>query len=595
MGSLKIFDTVQFTLLDSNLMRVKDDYAGAFKPAPEGQLHPSGMGMMPGLPGQQMVQQQAAPQAGLMVRIAATHSGLITRNNGFYLPDKMKKGASSFTDNYPKPVLLHHNDHSDNIGRIIAATYRDTSGSVVDLYKDMVVKDRRGNEKGKITEQLIKDFTSGKMPMGMQVDVVTSILKDSILEDKSYDGLGYIELVANITDPEAIQKLLDGRYLTGSVGATTNAAICSICRTDWTDTGQCEHRPGGIYDGAKCFVIAGDLTYDEYSFVNVPADRHSKVLELNYNGIQDNVKTEKQFSGRLTEARLGFPQYELPIKEENSMKIEDAKKNEEGVKVQDSTVVPSEQPAVKTEEVVTTTAPASDAPVADSKTEETKVEETVTTTENKTEDAKTEETKTEEVKTEEVKTEDAKVTTEPPVTTEPVVDEKKVLADKISALEGTIEELKGRLEAQRKEYAALSKDFDALQDSVVKAKLDTRKVKESHLQTLRVLRDHEVKAQDLSTLEDSVLDMEITQTLKNVDIVKIADKLGDGMSRIPSGEVHSPNVSPVTAVETQKSVDAAELTRIHEQFLTIRMSKGQTAAEAFLTDMRKKGKLPQDN
>lgn len=584
MGTLKIFDTVNFSLLDSNLIKVKDDYAGAFKPQVPGQMHPSGMGMLPGQNPALATTNTPATQAGLLVRIAATHSGLITRNNGFYLPDRMKKGASSFTDNYPKPVLLHHNDHSDNIGRIIQSTYRDTSGSIVDKYNGFVVKDRKGNEKGTLSDRMLRDFSAGNMPFGMMIDVVTSLLRDSILDDTSYDGLGYIELVANITDPEAIQKLLDGRYLTGSVGATTNAAICSICKSDWTDSGQCEHRPGGIYDGAKCFVIAGDLTYDEYSFVNVPADRHSKVLELHYNGIQDSVKIEKQFSGIAHETKLGFPQYELPIKEESSMKIENAKKDE-GVKVQDSTVTSSEPP-VKVEEVAPVT-PATDAPVADSKTEETKVEETVTTTENKTEDSKVEEPKVEEVKAEDVKTETHIAPTETSA-------EDKTLLDKVSSLEKTIEELKERLEAQRKEYTALSKDFDSLQDSIVKAKLDTRKVKESHLKTLQLLRDHKIEAQDLSTLEDSTLDLEIEQTTKAVDMVKIVDKLGDGMSRIPVGEVHSPVDVTDTTEEPKNSLDVAVASQIYEHYMTLRMSRGQTAAEAFLVDMRKKGKLPQE-
>ena len=574
MGNLKIFDTVQFSLLDSNLIKVKDDYAGAFKPEAQGQLHPSGMGMVP--TAQQSPQAQQQP-AGLLVRIAATHSGLITRNNGFYLPDKMKKGADSFIENYGKPVLLHHNDHKDPVGRIIQATYRDVSGAIADKYDGTIVRDKRGKEKGKITSQLIKDFSSGKMPFGMQVDIISAYLRDSLLDDSSFEGLGYIELVANITDRESIQKLLDGRYLTGSVGATTNAAVCSVCRSDWTEKGQCEHNPGAVYDGVKCFVIAGDLTYDEYSFVNVPADRHSKVLELQYNGIQDNVKTENSFSGIIHNTILGFPQYELTNKEENSMTVEDKK---DGVKITDSAEPTTEPVVVVTEPVV---APETTvAPVVDSKTDEQKVDE-VTTTEVKTEDAKADE----------VPVVVAPEPTVEPVVAEPVVDEKKVLTDKITSLEGSIEELKGRLEAQRKEYAALSQDFDALQDSVVKAKLDMRKVKESHLTTLRVLQDAKVEAQlDFTALDDVKLDAELEQTLKAVDMVKITDKLGDGMSRIPVGEVHAPIDVQSPTVEAQV-IDAKEQAQIYETYMTLRMGRNRNAAEAFLVEMKKRGKLPQ--
>src|SRR3990167_11032116 len=116
MGSLKLFDVVKFSLLDSNLMKVKDDYPGAFKQDPnQGQTHISGMGTMPGTQQQQQTNVQAN---GLLVRIAATHAGIITRNNGFYLPDRMKKGATSFTANYGKPVQIHHNQDADPVGRI---------------------------------------------------------------------------------------------------------------------------------------------------------------------------------------------------------------------------------------------------------------------------------------------------------------------------------------------------------------------------------------------------------------------------------------------------------------------------------------------
>jgi len=313
---LKIRDLVSFTLLDPKVMDVRDDFMSLPNP---GQARP------------QAIQNMPTTGQGLKVRLAATHAGIITRNNGFYTPDKMRRGASTFVDHFPKPVLVHHqDDHSDPIGRIIEARYVDTSGLIKDKYKlknGLVVKDRYGKEKGVITEKLISDFVEGKMPFGMQVDTICTLLRDSLLEEKDYEGLGHIELIANITDAAAIPKLLDGRYLTGSVGATTDRAVCSVCKQDWTEDGKCEHKPGAIYDGAKCFIIAGDLVYDEYSFVNVPADRHSKVLELHYNGIRDSINIAEDYTGRIYEVQLGFPQYDSVTKEETEMtvKVEEIK------------------------------------------------------------------------------------------------------------------------------------------------------------------------------------------------------------------------------------------------------------------------------
>lgn len=371
---MRFTECVTFSLTDSALVQIKDDYEGAFKPVAPTQTHPSGLGSV--------AEEQSTPiQSGLQVRIAATHSGIITRNNGFYLPDKMRKGATSFTDNFPKPVLLHHEDHHDPVGRVIASRYMDTSGAIQDKYAGMLVKDRFGKEVGTITDQLLEDFISGRMPFGAQVDVVRTLLKDSLLEDTDYEGLGHIQIVANITDREAIQKLLDGRYLTGSVGATTDKAVCSVCRQDWTDAGPCEHKPGGVYDGAKCFIIAGSLSYDEYSFVNVPADRHSKIIQLNYNGVQDNVEVLDDYSGRIYEVRLGFPQYDsVQSKEGGSMKLEDAKTPEEQApeEVTDSTAASESQTTEQaTEETASTETEVQDeaaAPETTDSTPETEVE-----------------------------------------------------------------------------------------------------------------------------------------------------------------------------------------------------------------------------
>ena len=262
-------------------------------------------------------------QQGLLVRIAATHSGIINRNNMFYLPDKMAAGAKSFTENFQKPILLNHDEQSDPIGRIVAARYVDTSSYVKDKYRGKTLRDAIGRRDMPFDEKLLDSFVSGKMGYGAQVDFVRTYLSDSIMDDPGYEGLGFIQIDANITDKEAVSKFLDGRYLTGSVGAATDRATCSNCKQDWTKEGPCDHKPGKIYDGVKCHLIAGNFLYDEYSVANKPADKFSKVLELMFNGIKDSIKVEDtEFSGRLHEVRVQFP------KEDDVMKVKDSQGNE---------------------------------------------------------------------------------------------------------------------------------------------------------------------------------------------------------------------------------------------------------------------------
>lgn len=770
---LKIRDLVTFSLADSNLIKIKDDYEGAFKPDPQGATHPSGLGT---------TNQTQQPQ-GLQVRIAATHAGIITRNNGFYLPDKMRKGSSSFTDNYPAPVLVHHKDVEDNIGRIIASQYVDTSGAVQDQYRlteGLPVKNRHGKEVGVITDVLLKDFVGDKMPFGMQVDTICTLLRDSLLGDTDYAGLGHIQIVANIVDRTAIEKLLDGRYLTGSVGATTDRAVCSICRQDWTESGQCEHKPGGIYDGAKAFIIAGNLNYEEYSFVNVPADRHSKVLELNYNGIQDSVEVANDYSGRIYEVQLTFPYYDSVSEEEKGMakKVKDAQLRDlpqgTDVVINDSTT-PEPQPT----EVQQQNADAEgtgETQVADSANQttdgkmdegtpeptsdesgDTTVQDNVSSDTNEGEsfdDFLTRVLDAEEISEEDVKkiddmmweelkaaieeeeiececesVEDAKLSTEKrkklasstfcgpnrsfpvpdcahvtaarrligrykgpgdkskilacvarkakalgcsgskktkkdavqntettPETTqtndalehgrimhmvietlesaqhfskEPVLDDaelkvlqgilqrlsklvgkdvlqnaiaaegvtftadaEQALVDEVVKNEEVIGDLRDQLDALRKEYTLLHGDLETLQDSLVQATTETRKAKEAHLSTLVTLRDSKIEERDFSDLEDSALVSELERVTTEVDMTKITDKLGDGMSRVPTEGVDDP-----TAIhdKTQKSKFSVEdLRKIEEEYTTILLRNGEISAEAYLERMKREGKLPRD-
>lgn len=218
--------------------------------------------------------------APLVVRIAATHSGIVTGNNTFYLPDKMRKGAETWTAQYPKPVLVHHNREADAVGRVLRAEYVDLAPDQVTLFKDAVIKDN------------LAKFKAGLFTRRAEVQFIRDVLvKSEVLKDKNYQGLGFIQLTASITDPDAIQKIKDGRYLTGSVSASTDAAVCSVCESDWIVDGRCDHTPGDIYDGIPAFLIAGNFEYEEYSWVNRPADVHSSVMELVSDGVCERIDT----------------------------------------------------------------------------------------------------------------------------------------------------------------------------------------------------------------------------------------------------------------------------------------------------------------
>lgn len=169
-----------------------------------------------------------AAKKALKVRIKAIHAGR-TGNHHIFKADKLRgseeshTGVHSFTYPYNKPMLTHHNTEGEPVGRIVFAEYS---------------------------------------------------------EEES--GVCIIEVI--VTDPDAMEKVRDGRYNTVSIGCRTNSAKCNICGVDRMEE-WCAHRRGIEYEGVVCGWELGDLYFYECSFVNVPADTRAHTLsweEIDY-------------------------------------------------------------------------------------------------------------------------------------------------------------------------------------------------------------------------------------------------------------------------------------------------------------------------
>ncbi len=189
---------------------------------------------------------------GVRIKIEATHSGIVNGNKKFYLPIGMKAGTDSFVKPYPKPVTVNHDQYSSPLGRIAEASYISYGiGGQIDTLRPKGVMDSKSMSK-------VRDF-----------------VKSSTYHMDGYKGLGHIQLIAEINDKDAIQKIVDKRYLTVSIGGGTNAMYCSICGVD-NKRKSCDHYPGQVYDGEECFFVSGDLMdFDHVSYVNSPADKNT--------------------------------------------------------------------------------------------------------------------------------------------------------------------------------------------------------------------------------------------------------------------------------------------------------------------------------
>jgi hypothetical protein len=197
----------------------------------------------------------------LLVRIAATHAALKTSNKGFYLPERMRDGTGSFLTPYRKPVLTHHDDFKDPIGRVVSARY-------VDLSTRYPIND---------TE--LQRLSQGGLE-GKDLQSAVQYILNNFDDRDDYEGLGYIELVAEISDSASMDKVLDQRYLTVSTAHSTDKAMCSVCLQDWVADGMCDHEPGDSYDGVHAVLLPGEHIYSEVSFVNKPADRAARTVDI---------------------------------------------------------------------------------------------------------------------------------------------------------------------------------------------------------------------------------------------------------------------------------------------------------------------------
>jgi hypothetical protein len=167
----------------------------------------------------------------ILTEIAAIHVGL-TGNFNMYTEEALAASITSWVDPYPKPILTNHDELAEPMGRVMAA----------------------------------------KMA-------------------KEADGTPYIALQAAIIDPNAVEKVLDERYITGSVGGRSASAKCSICGTDWAqaegNVAPCRHKRGKVYEGKLAYFELGGISWKEYSFVNIPGDKKSQLKNVVTSGVSE--------------------------------------------------------------------------------------------------------------------------------------------------------------------------------------------------------------------------------------------------------------------------------------------------------------------
>lgn len=177
------------------------------------------------------------------VEAESTHSGK-NHNYCIYYEDSMEKDSESFTNPFRKPMLKNHNDYSgEPIGRVTRAWHGPS---------------------------------------------------------KLTDERSAIHTITRVTDADAVEKFLDGRYQTLSIGGTMGTVTCNICGKTILKDGKfkfCGHWKGETYKDQVCYWGVRDIDYNEHSVVNNPADDFAQVMKItvltdndkNKEGVGDNM------------------------------------------------------------------------------------------------------------------------------------------------------------------------------------------------------------------------------------------------------------------------------------------------------------------
>ena len=151
--------------------------------------------------------------------------------------------------------------------------------------------------------------------------------------DKEEDGSPFVRLQIAITDPVAAQKVLDKRYLTGSVGGRAGKAVCSISGEDLASEnsgrpGVPKYKRGQVYKGKLAYIDMQDISFKEYSFVNQPADGKSSVRNTTVISDKDGKPNSEGWVAKSTAFVLHMNEEDIYSIEEHESVLKNMKKKE---------------------------------------------------------------------------------------------------------------------------------------------------------------------------------------------------------------------------------------------------------------------------
>lgn len=287
--------------------------------------------------------QKGDKQKGVVINFVLSSSGRRI-NNRVYTPRGQQNGVASWLEPYPKPILIHHDIRSDPIGRFKRVAWTSLEDQALGFFKD------------------IRSYMELKLAFDSDepVDMYEALHKHKLLLNDQWPGLGRLDAKMGITDEQAIEKFMDGRFITLSAGTRTNRLACGVCGSNWLEDDICDHRPGSIEDGKLAVFFTGDFLGVEASVVNAPANSLSQVSSIEFS---DSLNTDIKLAFKeqyLDESTIFMTDFSVssgaPMSEknQNDTKTEEVESSNEEVteEVEDSTTEDKVQEDPKVEELL---------------------------------------------------------------------------------------------------------------------------------------------------------------------------------------------------------------------------------------------------
>lgn len=179
-----------------------------------------------------------------------------TRNNTFYPKNSLRAGIDSLISPYPIPIIK---DHISKSGLTPAS----------EIY--------------------------GRAKKGRFIEIGAG---------------GFVSVVFEVTDKEAIEKIITKRFLTVSIGVEATDVWCSICNKNLAKGEDCPHEKGQAYKTAGreeiCYWIIGDVTFQEVSFVTVPSDDEAQVISIGFEESTDIKLSEDKNAAQIPEPNENY-------------------------------------------------------------------------------------------------------------------------------------------------------------------------------------------------------------------------------------------------------------------------------------------------